>query len=171
MMEDDWKKPKAAAERDVMIQRARIAKTLAKFCYVVVVLLTFTVIFLQKLDTVYIIKLEENGTKGIDTKHCEKVEEILSGTVEDTTVLIGVTIKKNVSHQKAKRYIQDPGIVLLACPLEYKKGEWRSSGNGKIKTFDRESNSAGVEQWPCNAVAQALEEFCRGMMKSTPLKN
>jgi T-complex protein 1 subunit gamma len=32
-------------------------------------------------------------------------------------------LNKNVTHPKMKRYIKNPRIVLLDCPLEYKKGE------------------------------------------------
>ncbi|KZC05383.1 Odorant receptor Or2 [Dufourea novaeangliae] len=49
MMEDDWRVAKTDAERDVMIQRARIGQTFAKFCFTAAALLTFTIIFLQKL--------------------------------------------------------------------------------------------------------------------------
>jgi len=32
-------------------------------------------------------------------------------------------INKDVTHPKMRRYIENPRIVLLDCPLEYKKGE------------------------------------------------
>ncbi|XP_031836561.1 chaperonin containing TCP1 subunit 3 [Nomia melanderi] len=75
------------------------------------------------LDAVYTVMLEENGRKEIDIKRYAKVEKIPGGTVEDSTVLKGVMINKDVTHPKMKRYIKDPRIVLLDCPLEYKKGE------------------------------------------------
>ncbi|KZC05409.1 Odorant receptor Or2, partial [Dufourea novaeangliae] len=49
MIKDDWKEPKTDAERDVMIQRARIARSFIKFCYAAVFLITLTFIFLQTL--------------------------------------------------------------------------------------------------------------------------
>lgn len=32
-------------------------------------------------------------------------------------------INKDVTHPKMRRYIENPRIILLDCPLEYKKGE------------------------------------------------
>lgn len=75
------------------------------------------------LDAVYTVMLEENGRREIDIKRYAKVEKIPGGTIEDSTVLKGVMINKDVTHPKMKRYIKDPRIVLLDCPLEYKKGE------------------------------------------------
>lgn len=75
------------------------------------------------LDAVYTVMLEENGRREIDIKRYAKVEKIPGGTVEDSTVLKGVMINKDVTHPKMRRYIKDPRIVLLDCPLEYKKGE------------------------------------------------
>ena len=43
--------------------------------------------------------------------------------MEDCCVLDGVMINKDVTHGQMRRYIKNPKIVLLDCPLEYKKGE------------------------------------------------
>lgn len=75
------------------------------------------------LDAVHIVMLEENGRREIDIKRYAKVEKIPGGTIEDSAVLKGVMINKDVTHPKMKRYIKNPRIVLLDCPLEYKKGE------------------------------------------------
>lgn len=75
------------------------------------------------LDAVYMVMLEENGRREIDIKRYAKVEKIPGGTIEDSAVLKGVMINKDVTHPKMKRYIKNPRIVLLDCPLEYKKGE------------------------------------------------
>lgn len=52
-----------------------------------------------------------------------KVEKIPGGAIEDSCVLKGVMINKDVTHAKMRRYIENPRIVLLDCSLEYKKGE------------------------------------------------
>lgn len=75
------------------------------------------------LDAVYTVMMEENGRREIDIKRYAKVEKIPGGTVEDSIVLKGVMINKDVTHPKMRRYIKEPRIVLLDCPLEYKKGE------------------------------------------------
>jgi len=77
-------------------------------------------IALQATKTVM---LEENGRTQIDIKRYAKVEKIPGGTIEDSRVLRGVMINKDVVHPKMKRRIENPRIVLMDCNLEYKKGE------------------------------------------------
>jgi T-complex protein 1 subunit gamma len=65
-----------------------------------------------------------DGTKEIDIKKYAKVEKIPGGAIEDCTVLRGVMFNKDVvAPGKMRRRIAKPRIVLLDCPLEYKKGE------------------------------------------------
>jgi T-complex protein 1 subunit gamma len=52
-----------------------------------------------------------------------RVEKIPGGEVEECRVLDGIMINKDVTHPKMAREIRNPRIVLLDCPLEYKKGE------------------------------------------------
>ncbi|OXU27529.1 hypothetical protein TSAR_001612 [Trichomalopsis sarcophagae] len=75
------------------------------------------------LDAVRTIMLNQNGHQEIDIKRYIKVEKLPGGAIEDSSVLRGVMLNKDVTHPKMKRYIQNPRIVLLDCPLEYKKGE------------------------------------------------
>ena len=49
--------------------------------------------------------------------------QIPGGTMEDSCVLRGVMLNKDVTHPKMKRRIEKPRILLLDCNLEYKKGE------------------------------------------------
>jgi T-complex protein 1 subunit gamma len=37
--------------------------------------------------------------------------------------LDGVILAKDVTHPKMRRRIENPRVILLDCPLEYKKGE------------------------------------------------
>lgn len=75
------------------------------------------------LDATATVALEENGRKEIDIKRYAKVEKIPGGTIDDSEVLKGVMINKDVVHPKMKRRIENPRILLLDCNLEYKKGE------------------------------------------------
>jgi T-complex protein 1 subunit gamma len=43
--------------------------------------------------------------------------------MEDSCVLRGVMLNKDVTHPKMRRHIVKPRILLLDCNLEYKKGE------------------------------------------------
>ncbi|KAK3098753.1 hypothetical protein FSP39_022735 [Pinctada imbricata] len=75
------------------------------------------------LDATSTVLLEENGRREIDIKRYAKVEKIPGGTIEDSKVLNGVMINKDIVHPKMKRRIEKPRILLLDCNLEYKKGE------------------------------------------------
>ncbi|KAG7004796.1 T-complex protein 1 subunit gamma [Physcia stellaris] len=63
------------------------------------------------------------GKKEIDIKRYAKVEKIPGGEIEDSKVLDGVMLNKDITHPKMRRRIEHPRVVLLDCPLEYKKGE------------------------------------------------
>lgn len=63
------------------------------------------------------------GTRTVDLKRYARVEKVPGGEIESSTVLDGVMINKDVTHPKMRRRIENPRILLLDCPLEYKKGE------------------------------------------------
>jgi len=63
------------------------------------------------------------GQKEVDIKRYCKVEKIPGGELTDCRVLKGVMFNKDVTHSKMRRRIEKPRILLLDCPLEYKKGE------------------------------------------------
>ena len=50
-------------------------------------------------------------------------QKIPGGSLEESEVLKGVMFNKDVTHATMRRRIENPRIVLLDCPLEYKKGE------------------------------------------------
>lgn len=64
------------------------------------------------------------GLREVDIKKYIKVEKVPGGQLEDSRVLKGVMINKDVvAPGKMRRRIINPRIILLDCPLEYKKGE------------------------------------------------
>lgn len=75
------------------------------------------------LDATSKVALTENGRREIDIKRYAKVEKLPGGTIEDSKVLNGVMINKDVTHPRMRRRIENPRIILLDCNLEYKKGE------------------------------------------------
>jgi T-complex protein 1 subunit gamma len=77
-------------------------------------------IALQAVKTVYI---DENGRKEIDIKKYAKVEKVPGASIEESQVLSGIMLNKDVTHAKMRRRIENPRILLLDCGLEYKKGE------------------------------------------------
>ena len=63
------------------------------------------------------------GNKEVDIKRYARVEKIPGGEIEDSRVLDGVMLNKDITHPKMRRRIENPRIILLDCTLEYKKGE------------------------------------------------
>lgn len=59
----------------------------------------------------------------IDLKRYAKVEKIPGGELSDSSVLSGVMFNKEPVHASMKRSLLNPRILLLDCPLEYKKAE------------------------------------------------
>lgn len=49
---------------------------------------------------------EENGRTEIDIKRYAKVEKIPGGSLEDSEILRGVMLNKDVTHPKMRRYIE-----------------------------------------------------------------
>lgn len=65
-----------------------------------------------------------NGKPEIDIKKYAKVEKIPGCDIEDSKVLNGVMFEKDVVvPARMRRKIENPRILLMDCPLEYKKGE------------------------------------------------
>lgn len=86
----------------------------------------------------------------VDIKRYAKVEKIPGGEINDCAVLSGVMFNKDVTHSKMRRRIENPRILLLDTPLEYKKGE--SQTNVEI-TDD--------EDW--NTLLKMEEEYVENM--------
>jgi T-complex protein 1 subunit gamma len=59
----------------------------------------------------------------IDIKRYAKIEKIPGASLEDSKVLDGVMFNKDITHGQMRRRIENPKVVLIDCPLEYKKGE------------------------------------------------
>ena len=77
------------------------------------------------IDSVATISVDlGNGLREVDIKKYIKTEKIPGGQLEDSVVLKGVMFNKDVvSPGKMRRKFLNPRIILLDCPLEYKKGE------------------------------------------------
>jgi len=58
-----------------------------------------------------------------DIKKFAKVEKIPGGSLSDCVVLDGVMFNKDIVHPQMRKKIKNPRVMLLDCPLEYKKGE------------------------------------------------
>jgi len=75
------------------------------------------------IEAVRKVSVEEMKTKVIDIKRFIRVEKIPGGMLEECKVLNGIAVCKDVVNANMKRKVVNPRVVLLDCPLEYKKGE------------------------------------------------
>merc|ERR1712057_155659 len=66
---------------------------------------------------------QPDGSIDIDIKRYARIEKIPGGDLEDSHVLNGVMVNKDVLHHKMNRTIVNPRVILLDCALEYKKAE------------------------------------------------
>ena len=68
------------------------------------------------------------GTKNlqklnVELKRFAKIEKVPGGLLEECRVVNGCMLNKDITHPSMRRKIQNPRILLLDCPLEYKKAE------------------------------------------------
>lgn len=137
------------------------------------------------LDAVKTVEMEENGRKEIDIKKYAKVEKVRvkvclfnvcfpvqskfyfilcvnvfvkvpGGIIEDSCVLRGVMVNKDVTHPRMRRMIKDPRIILLDCSLEYKKGESQTDIE-----ITREEDFARILQMEEEYIQQICEDIIR----------
>uniref|UniRef100_A0A0N5AEL6 T-complex protein 1 subunit gamma n=1 Tax=Syphacia muris TaxID=451379 RepID=A0A0N5AEL6_9BILA len=94
------------------------------------------------LDAVKTIRVTKYGHQEIDIKRYCRIEKIPGGTIEDSCVVKGVVLNKDVTHSKMSRRIEKPRVVLLDCNLEYKKGESQTS----LEIMHEEDISKVLEQ-------------------------
>ncbi|XP_019566710.1 T-complex protein 1 subunit gamma [Rhinolophus sinicus] len=108
------------------------------------------------LDAVKTVQFEENGRKEIDIKKYARVEKIPGGIIEDSCVLRGVMINKDVTHARMRRHIRNPRIVLLDSSLEYKKGESQTDIE-----ITREEDFTRILQMEEEYIQQLCEDIIR----------
>ena len=87
---------------------------------------------------------DAQGNVEIDIKRYAKVEKIPGGVLEECEALNGVMYNKDVTHPNMRRYIENPRVCLLDCPLEYKKGE--SMTNMEFKKDDDFKKALEMEE-------------------------
>jgi T-complex protein 1 subunit gamma len=98
-----------------------------------------------------------NGMTTIDIKRYARVEKVPGGTIEESQVLSGVLINKDITHPKMRRRIANPRIILLDCPLEYKKGE--SQTNIEISKEEDWARILEIEEEQIKKMCERLIEF------------
>lgn len=113
------------------------------------------------LDAVLTITLrhEDREEPEIDIKRYARVEKIPGGFLEESSVLTGVCLNKDVVHPRMKRMIKNPRILLLDCPLEYKKLE--SQANIEITEEADWDKILKLEE-------EYVENLCKHIIKHKP---
>ncbi|KAL9009170.1 MAG: hypothetical protein Q9173_005781 [Seirophora scorigena] len=94
------------------------------------------------------------GKKEVDIKRYAKVEKVPGGQIEDSKILDGVMLNKDITHPKMRRRIENPRVVLLDCPLEYKKGE--SQTNIEISKEDDWNRILQIEEEQVKIMTDAI---------------
>ena len=104
----------------------------------------------NKTDNVPINAAFQMAESEVDLKRYAKVEKIPGGEMEDCCVLRGVMFQKDTVNSTMRRRIENPRILLLDCPLEYKKGE-------------SQTNMEVSQEQDWNALLQLEEEYVANM--------
>lgn len=100
-----------------------------------------------------------NQKMEIDIKRYARVEKIPGGEIEESRVLDGIMFNKDVTHPKMRRHIENPRIVLLDCPLEYKKGE--SQTNVEVTDESHWARLLQIEE-------EQVKELCDQIIRLKP---
>lgn len=95
----------------------------------------------------------------VDIKRYARVEKIPGDEIEDSRVLDGVMLNKDITHASMRRRIENPRIILLDCPLEYKKGE--SQTNIEITNEDSWNRILQIEE-------EQVKKLCDGILALKP---
>lgn len=111
------------------------------------------------LDSVKTILINDGDHKEIDIKRYIRIEKIPGGEIDQSEVLNGILINKDVTHPKMKRLIKNPKIILLDCPLEYKKGE--SQTNIEITKEEDWNRILEIEE-------EQVKEMCENLLQFKP---
>lgn len=109
------------------------------------------------LQAVRTVAVEEGSNKTVDIKRYARVEKVPGGEIEESKVLSGIMLNKDITHPKMRRRIENPRIVLLDCPLEYKKGE--SQTNIEISKEADWSRIQEIEEEQIKAMVDKILEF------------
>ncbi|RKO90983.1 chaperonin Cpn60/TCP-1 family [Blyttiomyces helicus] len=110
-------------------------------------------------DAVKTVHMEVDGKREVDIKRYARVEKIPGGEIEESHVLNGVMVNKDVTHPKMRRRIENPRIILLDCPLEYKKGE--SQTNVEVVDESHWARLLEIEE-------DQVKEMCEHIIKLQP---
>ena len=111
------------------------------------------------LQAVRTVAQDQDGMKTVDIKRYARVEKIPGGEIEQSKVLRGVMVNKDITHPNMRRRIQNPRIILLDCPLEYKKGESQTN-----MEFSKEADWSRAQE----IEEQQIKDLCHKLLEFKP---
>ena len=111
------------------------------------------------LQAVRTVSQDINGIKTVDIKRYARVEKIPGGEIEESKVLRGVMLNKDITHPNMRRRIEKPRIILLDCPLEYKKGESQTN-----MEFSKEADWARAQE----IEEEQVKQLCYKLLEFKP---
>merc|ERR1719181_1910221 len=100
-----------------------------------------------------------NGKVEVDLKRYARVEKIPGGELDECEVLQGVMFNKDVTHHKMRRDIKNPRVILIDCPLEYKKNE----SNTNVEITNESDWDALLKQEETE-----VQKLCEDIIKMKP---
>lgn len=109
------------------------------------------------LQAIRTVTQDDQGITTVDIKRYARVEKVPGGAIEESKVLDGVMLNKDVTHPHMRRRIVNPRIILLDCPLEYKKGE--SQTNLEIQKESRWTDFQRQEELQVRQMCERIMEF------------
>ena len=95
----------------------------------------------------------------VDVKRYVRTEKIPGGELSDCCVMDGVMLNKDITHSKMRRKIVNPRILLLDCPLEYKKGDSQAN----VEIMNEEDFTALLRQ-----EEEYIEQICAQIVAFKP---
>ncbi|KAF8801753.1 T-complex protein 1 [Phlegmacium glaucopus] len=111
------------------------------------------------LQAVRTVAQDQDGMKTVDIKRYARVEKVPGGEIEQSRVLRGVMVNKDITHPNMRRRIQNPRIILLDCPLEYKKGESQTN-----MEFSKEADWSRAQE----IEEQQIKDLCHKLLEFKP---
>lgn len=102
-------------------------------------------------------RTDAGGRREIDIKRYVRVEKIPGDDIEQSRLLDGVILNKDITHPKMRRRIENPRVLLLDCPLEYKKGE--SQTNIEISKETDWSRVLEIEEEQVKDMCETIASF------------
>jgi len=109
------------------------------------------------LQAIRTVTQDDQGMTTVDIKRYARVEKVPGGAIEESRVLDGVMLNKDVTHPQMRRRIANPRVILLDCPLEYKKGE--SQTNLEIQKENQWTDFQRQEELQVRQMCEKIMEF------------